>query len=118
MLSWIMSRLTAQIALPIIGALALALAGLSAYVWGLPIIGGGLKAELTEAREDAKAAQDEVDRLKRESAARKATGKRAVEADKPKAEQRAKARTIIQYRESECETPPDIQEALDQGWTR
>jgi hypothetical protein len=117
-MKWILDNLTAQIALPIIGALALALVGLSAYVWGVPIIGGGLKAELAEAREDAKAAQDEVDRLVRESDARKATGKRAVEADKPKAEQRAKARTIIQYRESECATPPDIIEALDRGWQR
>ena len=65
-----------------------------------------------------KALQADLDRLVAESAARKATGKRAVEADKPKAEQRAKARTIIQYRESECETPPDIIEAVEKGWQR
>lgn len=53
-----------------------------------------------------------------EAERRTAEGKRAIKADKPKAEQRAKARTIIQYRDSECETPPDIQEALDAGWQR
>lgn len=65
-----------------------------------------------------KALRGDIDRLKRESDARKATGKRAVEADKPKAEQRARARTIIQYRESECATPPDIIEAVEKGWVR
>lgn len=64
------------------------------------------------------AALRDIKRLIDESNRRKEAGKRAVEADKPKAEARAKARTIIQYRESECETPPDIQEALDAGWTR
>lgn len=117
-MSWIMGRLTAQVALPIIGALLLALAGLSAYIWGLPIIGGGLLAELSETKGDLKDARDDLDALKRESDARKATGKRAIEADKPKAEARAKARTIIQYRESACETPPDIIEAVEKGWTR
>lgn len=117
-MTWIMSRLTAQIALPVIGALLLALAGLSVYVWGLPLIGGGLLAELAEAIEDRDDALRDVKRLLDEADKRKAAGKAAVEADKPKAEARAKARTIIQYRESACETPADIQEALDAGWQR
>lgn len=117
-MTWILEKLTAKLSLSIIGALLLALAGLSAYVWGLPIIGGGLLKELSDTRDDLKAVRDDLDTLKRESDARKETGKQAVEADKPKAEARAKARTIIEYRESECETPPDIREALDAGWQR
>jgi hypothetical protein len=117
-MNWIMERLTAQIALPIIGALALALAGVCSYVWGLPIIGGGLLAKLETVRAERDLAIEQRNHWIEEADQRKATGKRAVEADKPKAEARAKARTIIQYRESECETPPDIQEALDKGWTR
>lgn len=65
-----------------------------------------------------KALQADLDRLVAESKRRTETGKRAVEADKPKAAERAKARTIIQYRESECETPPDIIEAVEKGWKR
>ena len=117
-MTWILERLTAKLSLSIIGALLLALGALSAYVWGLPIIGGGLLAKLERVTEQRDAARDDLDDLKRESDARKETGKRAVEADRPKAAARAKARTIIQYRESECETPPDIQEALDAGWVR
>lgn len=117
-MTWILERLTARLSLSLIGTLLLALAGLSAYVWGLPVIGGGLLKELSDTRDDLKDARDDLDALKRESDARKETGKRAVEADKPKAEARAKARTIIEYRESECETSPDIQEALDAGWVR
>ena len=117
-MTWILEKLTAKLSLSIIGALLLALAGLSAYVWGLPIIGGGLLAELAEAIEDRDEALRDVKRLIDESNRRKEAGKQAIEADKPKAEARAKARTIIQYRESVCETPADIQDALDAGWQR
>lgn len=117
-MTWIAKHLTAKLSLSIIGALLLALAGLSAYVWGLPLIGGGLLAELAEAIEDRDDALRDVKRLLDEADKRKSEGKRAVEADKPKAEARAKARTIIRYEASACETPPDIQEALDAGWIR
>lgn len=77
-----------------------------------------LSDKLATVRVERDAALRDIKRLIDESNRRKEAGKRAIEADKPKAEARAKARTIIQYRESECETPPDIIEALDKGWQR
>lgn len=74
--------------------------------------------KLEIARLERDAALRDVKRLLDEADRRKAAGRQAIEADKPKAEARAKARTIIQYRESECETPPDIIEAIEQGWKR
>lgn len=59
-----------------------------------------------------------IDNLADESDRRKAEGKRAIEADRPKADQRAKARTIIIREPGECKTAPDIAEALDKGWIR
>lgn len=77
-----------------------------------------MERQRDEARAERDAAQRDLKRLIDESNARKETGKRAVEADKPKAEARAKARTIIQYRESACETPTDIIQAVEKGWQR
>ena len=68
-------------------------------------------AQLETANAKLTALADESDR-------RKAEGKRAVEADKPRSAQRQAARTIIVHEPGVCDTSSDIAEALDRGWVR
>src|SRR5687768_16003433 len=99
-------------------AAGLAIAGLSAYVWGVPIIGGGLLDKLETRTAERDSARTRLAELVRESDRRKATGKRTLEADKPKSEQRTKAMDAVQLRDGECETDPEIISAVEKGWVR
>lgn len=55
------------------------IAALSAYIYGVPIIGGGLLAKLESARVELKSARDDLDSLKAESDRRKANADKALQ---------------------------------------
>ena len=113
-----LAYLTGKVSAAIIGALVAAIIGLSITIWGLPLIGGGLLAKLDTARAQLETANAKLTALADESDRRKAEGRRAVEADKPRSAQRQAARTIIIREPGVCDTSSDIAEALEKGWVR